>query len=49
MVELKDHQQYEKEGKLRFHSHLTLMAQGLFPCQIKFYLPSWENDPVISR
>ena len=26
MIELKDFQQYEMEGKLQFHSHLTLMA-----------------------
>ena len=26
MVELKDHQQKEMEGKLPFYSHLTLMA-----------------------
>ena len=26
MVELKDHQQQEMEGKLQFYSHLTLMA-----------------------
>ena len=25
MVELKDHQQQEMEGKLQFYSHLTLM------------------------
>ena len=24
----KDHQQYEREGKLQFHSHLMLMAPG---------------------
>ena len=32
MVELKDHQQQETEGKLQFHSGLTLMAQVLVPC-----------------
>ena len=32
MVELKDHQQKEMEGKLQFHSCLTLMAQVLVPC-----------------
>ena len=32
MVELKDRQQQETEGKLQFHSRLTLMAQVLGPC-----------------
>ena len=29
MVEQKDHQQQEVEGKLQFHSRLTLRAQSL--------------------
>ena len=41
MVELKDHQQWETEGKLQFHSRLTLMAQVLVPCWIQFYLASF--------
>ena len=32
MIDLKDHQQQEMEGKLQLHSHLTLMAQVLVPC-----------------
>ena len=40
MVELKNRQQWETEGKLQFHSRLTLMAQVLVPCWIQFYLPS---------
>ena len=32
MIELKDHQQKEMEGKLQFHSCSTLMAQVLVPC-----------------
>ena len=39
MVELKDHQQQETEGKLQFHSCLTLMAQALVPCWIQVYPP----------
>ena len=31
MVELKDHQQKEMEGRLQLHSNLTLMAQVLVP------------------
>ena len=27
------------DGKLQFHSHLTLIAQVLVPCWIQFYLP----------
>ena len=38
MVELKDCQQQEMEGKLQFHSHLTLMAQILVPCWVQFSL-----------
>ena len=34
MVELMDHQQQEMEGKLQFHSHLTLMAHGLVPSSV---------------
>ena len=40
MLELKDGQQQETEGKLQFHSGLMLMAQALVPCWIQFYLPS---------
>ena len=32
MVELKDRQQQETEGKLQCHSRLTLMEQALVPC-----------------
>ena len=32
MVELKDRQQQETEGKLQCHARLTLMAQVLVPC-----------------
>ena len=49
MLELQNHQQYKIEGKLRFHSCLTLLAQVLVPCWIQFYLSSWINDPVMSR
>ena len=28
------------EGKLQFHSRLTLMAQVPVPCWIQYYLPS---------
>ena len=38
IVELKDCQQQEMEGKLQFHSHLTLMAQILVPCWVQFSL-----------
>ena len=48
MVEVKDRQQQETEGKLQFHSRLMLMAQALVPCWIQFYLPSCKNDPVMS-
>ena len=37
------------EGKLQFHSCLTLMAQVLVPCWSQFYLPSGKNDPVMTR
>ena len=40
MVELKDHQQWETEGKLQFHLCLMLMAQVLVSSWIQFYLPS---------
>ena len=40
MVELKDCQQQEMEGKLQFHSQLMLLAQVLVPCRIQFYLLS---------
>ena len=40
MVELKDRQQWETEGKLQCLSRLTLMTQVLVPCWIQFYLPS---------
>ena len=39
MVELNDRQQQETEGKLQFHSCLTLLAQVLVPCRLQFYLP----------
>ena len=47
MVELKDHQQQETEGKLQIYSGLMLMAQALIPGRIQFCLPSWKNDPVV--
>ena len=40
MVELKNRQQQEREGKLQCHSGLTLMAQDLVPGWIQFYLLS---------
>ena len=36
MLELKDHQQYEMEGKLQCHSCLLLKAQVLVSCWIQF-------------
>ena len=47
MVEPKDCQQQETEGKLWCHSHLTLMARVLVTCWILFYLPllkKWSSD-----
>ena len=38
MVELKAHWQYGMEGKLQFHSHLTLMAQVPLAEQNSIYL-----------
>lgn len=38
MVEMKDHQQQETEGKPQFHSRLTSMAQVL--------VPSWNQMRV---
>ena len=40
MVELKDFQQQEMEGKLQFHSPLKWMAQFLVLCweQMHFYI-----------
>lgn len=37
-----------EEGQNCNFTHLTLMAQGLVPCQIQFHLPSYVTDPVIS-
>jgi len=43
MVQLKDHQQQEIEGKLKFHSCL-MMAQVLVPCWVQFHLLSWKKQ-----
>ena len=43
MVELKDCQQLESEGKLQSHSCPTLMAQVLVPWWIQFYPPSGKT------
>ena len=47
MVELKDCQQSEREGKLQLRSCPT-MAQVLAACWIQFYLPSCKTDPAMS-
>ena len=39
MAELKDHQQQEAEGKLQFHSHLTMMAEVWFHVGINSVYP----------
>ena len=46
MVELKDHQQQEMEGNLRFHSCLTLVAEILVPCwdQMHIHFESSQLD-----
>ena len=48
MVELKDHQQKE-EGKLQYHSRLTLMAQVLVPCWNQMHSHSRLTVPRIHR
>ena len=44
--ELKDHQQQEMEGKLQFHSHLTLMAQVLVPCWNQMHICIFESSQL---
>ena len=46
MVELKDHQQQEMEGKLQFHSCLTLMAQVLVPCWNQMHVRIFESSQL---
>ena len=48
MVEVKDCQQQETEGKLQSHSRLTLMAQVWFLAGFNSIHPLEKNDPVIS-
>ena len=48
MVEVKDCQQQETEGKLQSHSCLTLMAQVWFLAGFNSIHPLEKNDPVIS-
>ena len=43
MVELK---QQEMEGKLQFHSHLTLMAQVLVPCWNQMHVCIFESSQL---
>ena len=43
MVQLKDHQEEEMEGKLQFHSCLTSTAQVLVSRSIQFYPPSGKK------
>ena len=43
MVELKDCQQQETEGKLQFHSCLTLMAQVLVLCWNQMHVRIFES------
>ena len=42
MVELKDRQQEEMEGRLQCHAHLALMAQAPGPCWNQVYLGIFE-------
>lgn len=37
MVELKDHQQQEKEGKLQFHSCTALVDMQMHVCTLESY------------
>ena len=46
MVELKALQQWEMEGKLQFHSHLTLMAQVLVPCWNQMHVHISESSQL---
>ena len=46
MVEVKDGQQEEMEGKLQFHSHLMLMAQVLVPCWNQVHVCSFESSQL---
>ena len=41
MEELKDRQQQATEGKLQFHSNLTLTAQVLVPCWLQVELSTF--------
>ena len=52
MVELKDHQQWEMESKLQFHSYLMLMEhvcifessqlEGLYARDLLYFPEFWE-------
>ncbi|CAM9632051.1 unnamed protein product [Rangifer tarandus platyrhynchus] len=44
MAELKNRQQQEMEGKLQFHSHLTLTAQVLVPCWLQIELSTFLKE-----
>ena len=43
MVELKNCQQWEMEGKLQFHSCMMLMGQVLVPCWNHMHVPIFES------
>ena len=43
MVELKDRQQQEMEGKLQFHSRLMLLVQVLVPCWNQTHVRIFES------
>ena len=46
MAELKDPQRQEAEGKLQFHSRLTLMAQTPVACCIQSTLLQKQSSDV---
>ena len=46
MAELKARQQQETEGKLQFHSRLTLMAQVLAPCWNQMHVRIFESSQL---
>ena len=43
IVKLKEGQQQETEGKLHFHSRVTLMAQVLVPCWNQMHVCTFES------
>ena len=43
---LRDHQQQEMEGKLQFHSCLTMMAQVLVPCWNQMHISFFESSQL---